>query len=415
MKEGKSWKEEQKPKDCRRSPPFLVLGVFLLLGGVLGDRARAADQVTDECVANPTLIAPGQTTIVTCTANYSGRCEGQDTTNMAQVDAGTIGCDQQCPNETCQTPNPPGQAVGYFVFPSPATCVTSFKVTAPAFGSGTIHFLDNINTANGCHVDFTLDIPFGIVCPKISVAPDTLPGGTAGSPYSAKLTASGGLAPYKFDTSRGSLPAGLTLDESGAITGAAHNPGTYTFSVQATDSNGCKSDSEPVAITIAPANGPDLTPMFSQSYYVQRPNDPNRPDLAELVDLDVFVENVGSTKSSGGGELLMDLPETPPNGYVFIAGASGCQVTDIHNPQHIVCQGINALDPGADEHFHIRMNAQSKIPSGSVISLFARVHEADDINSSNDVSEPAVPYAVSERNCTRKDVELLQRTGGRHK
>jgi hypothetical protein len=44
--------------------------------------------------------------------------------------------------------------------------------------------------------------------------------GQVGTPYSASLSAQGGIAPYMFSISAGALPAGLTLSSStGAITG----------------------------------------------------------------------------------------------------------------------------------------------------------------------------------------------------
>src|ERR1051326_3909896 len=52
--------------------------------------------------------------------------------------------------------------------------------------------------------------------------------------------ASGGTSPYAFAVSSGALPAGLVLNgATGAITGSPTTPGTFTFSITATDANGC--------------------------------------------------------------------------------------------------------------------------------------------------------------------------------
>jgi hypothetical protein len=54
---------------------------------------------------------------------------------------------------------------------------------------------------------------------SLGVTTSSLPGGTAGSPYpSTTLQASGGVPPYSWALSSGSLPAGLTLSAAGAIT-----------------------------------------------------------------------------------------------------------------------------------------------------------------------------------------------------
>ncbi|MFI5115777.1 MAG: beta strand repeat-containing protein [Terriglobales bacterium] len=73
----------------------------------------------------------------------------------------------------------------------------------------------------------------------VSITPPTLPGGTVGSPYLATLTETGGLPPYTWSVSSGSLPNGLTLtsnsDGTGTISGTPTTLGPYTFTVQVAD------------------------------------------------------------------------------------------------------------------------------------------------------------------------------------
>ena len=73
--------------------------------------------------------------------------------------------------------------------------------------------------------------------PVISLAPSTLANATAGTPYSASVTASGGTSPYAFAVTAGSLPAGVTLSASGALAGTPTATGTFNFTVTATDSS----------------------------------------------------------------------------------------------------------------------------------------------------------------------------------
>jgi hypothetical protein len=75
-------------------------------------------------------------------------------------------------------------------------------------------------------------------CPAISLAPLTLPNGTAGVAYSQAITGSGGTAPYSVVTSS-ALPAGLTLTPTGGLTGTLATAGTFTFSIRITDATGC--------------------------------------------------------------------------------------------------------------------------------------------------------------------------------
>jgi hypothetical protein len=64
----------------------------------------------------------------------------------------------------------------------------------------------------------------------------TIPAGIVGVPYSVGLTATGGTTPYTWTPTTGTLPTGLTLSSSGTISGTPTAAGTYTFTVQATDS-----------------------------------------------------------------------------------------------------------------------------------------------------------------------------------
>jgi len=75
-----------------------------------------------------------------------------------------------------------------------------------------------------------------IASPTLSIAPPTLPAGTAGSAYSQTLSASGGTAPYSYALSAGALPAGLTLTTGGVLSGTPTVAGSFAFTVTATDS-----------------------------------------------------------------------------------------------------------------------------------------------------------------------------------
>lgn len=56
--------------------------------------------------------------------------------------------------------------------------------------------------------------------PLTALWPDPLPDGTVGTAYSYTLTASGGIPPYTFSVTSGTLPNGLSLDPaSGIISG----------------------------------------------------------------------------------------------------------------------------------------------------------------------------------------------------
>src|SRR5204862_8286380 len=51
------------------------------------------------------------------------------------------------------------------------------------------------------------------------------------------VTASGGTTPYTWSLASGTLPTGLTLSSSGAISGTPTGTGTSNFTVKVTDAN----------------------------------------------------------------------------------------------------------------------------------------------------------------------------------
>ena len=73
--------------------------------------------------------------------------------------------------------------------------------------------------------------------PTITISPATLAAATAGTAYSATLTASGGTAPYTFALLSGTLPGGITLSPGGVLAGTLADGGTFNFTVKATDSS----------------------------------------------------------------------------------------------------------------------------------------------------------------------------------
>ena len=78
---------------------------------------------------------------------------------------------------------------------------------------------------------------FGLAGPRPTVTTPVLPLGRTGQSYSATLGATG-VAPITWAVDSGSLPPGLSLSASGAITGTPTSAGTSRFVVRATAANG---------------------------------------------------------------------------------------------------------------------------------------------------------------------------------
>ncbi|MGE0127155.1 MAG: FG-GAP-like repeat-containing protein [Blastocatellales bacterium] len=101
--------------------------------------------------------------------------------------------------------------------------------------------------------------------PVITITPTALSDGVIGQSFTQVFTASGGTAPYTFMLLSGSLPNGVTLQPDGTLTGVPSEIGAFTFTIKATDKNGCMGtitirwQIKCPQITIAPATVHDGT------------------------------------------------------------------------------------------------------------------------------------------------------------
>lgn len=76
---------------------------------------------------------------------------------------------------------------------------------------------------------------------------------TAGQTFAFQMQAAGGRAPYQWVVTSGSLPSGLSISTSGAVTGTLSTPGTWTATIQVTDGESpAKTQREIVTFLVAP-------------------------------------------------------------------------------------------------------------------------------------------------------------------
>jgi plastocyanin len=117
--------------------------------------------------------------------------------------------------------------------------------TDGAFGSGvlaasqtfsvTFHGLGTYNYYCQIHGYTIMHGTVTVIAP-LKITTSQLPAATVGTAYSTSLMASGGVTPYRWKVTSGSLPAGLTLSHSGSISGTPTAKGTSSFHVRVTDS-----------------------------------------------------------------------------------------------------------------------------------------------------------------------------------
>jgi hypothetical protein len=121
---------------------------------------------------------------------------------------------------------PPGLSL------TPATGVISGTPTTTGPYPITVQVADSESTPVTATAAFTITID---PTPPLQVTTSSLLPGTQGVYYTSPLAATGGVPPYSWSLTTGSLPAGLTLSGTGVIAGTPIASGSFPITVQATD------------------------------------------------------------------------------------------------------------------------------------------------------------------------------------
>ena len=195
-----------------------------------------------------------------------------------------------------------------------------------------------------------------------------LPPGTAGMPYTTTLHAAGGISPWTWAVTGGSLPAGLTLSPGGTITGTPAAPGTRTFTAQATDHDG-NTAAKSLTLTI---DGPDLAITLA---------DPQPFRALHAGAYQVTVTNTG-TAAEPRAMVHLDLAR----GLVPArAGGSGWTCRASLSLRTETCARTTPLAPGHATTFPVQTLVLAR--PGTVLTSTADVTPADATPADNHASD----------------------------
>lgn len=175
--------------------------------------------------------------------------------------------------------------------------------------------------SNGTATSVT-EVDLVAISATLTVGPATLPNGTRSLAYSANVSASGGTAPYTFAVIDGALPAGISLDPSGAFSGVPSSAGGFTFKVRATDSVGSVGDRTYTLTIVSAPNGVEAEAASASSVVVEW------NPLAMATGYRVYRSASGTTSFTFIGEAasttFTDLGAGPNTAYLYrVTGIDG--------------------------------------------------------------------------------------------
>jgi hypothetical protein len=146
---------------------------------------------------------------------------------------------------------------------------TASSFTIPSVKAGDAGSYDVVVT-DTCGAVTSSAATLTVLCPTITVGPPSLPVGVVGMDFNSTITQTGGVAPVTFTVSEGMLPTNLSLDmATGVLSGKPTQAGQFSFTIKATDANGC-AGVQPYLLTVTPEATSDCRQTIcfrSAAYY----------------------------------------------------------------------------------------------------------------------------------------------------
>jgi len=200
---------------------------------------------------------------------------------------------------------------------------TTGTITGTPLANGNFVFTVNLTDATGLTISAGLTL---FVADPLSVSTSTLPNATVGTPYSQALLTGGGIPLFTWVITTGSLPPGLSMSNAGVISGTPTSNGSFTFTVQVTDSGNRTATKTltlsvsvtPLSITTAALPNGQISVPYSQAVAATGGVLPYTWTLAPgstLTPLGLILTSAGVIKGT-------------PTGPVGVSPAFTVQVTD---------------------------------------------------------------------------------------
>ncbi|WP_258080614.1 putative Ig domain-containing protein, partial [Xanthomonas arboricola] len=230
--------------------------------------------------------------------------------------------------------------------------------------SGTFNFtLTATDSTPSPSVQASQNYSVTIAAATLVLAQPTLPPAVRGSAYNQVLTASGGVAPYRYSIGSGTLPAGLTLASDGTLSGTPTTQGTSSFTIAVADAGNASatqaysftvSDAAPVAVADVAATMSDAAVTVAVT----------ANDTGNITAIAIAAAPTNGTAVVNGLELVY----TPAAGFVgtdvvsyTVTGSGGTSaaatVTIAVNARPVAVSVTAAAVPGEAQQVDLTRNA----------------------------------------------------------
>ena len=195
----------------------------------------------------------------------------------------------------------------------------------PGSNPGTYNFTVQARDANNCTT--TRAYSLVVVCPPITLSATTFANARQFAAYTpVTITASGGNAPYTFAITTGALPTGMSLNAAGMVSGTPSSiPGSYAFTVRATDANSCSSTRAYSITVICPTIliSPSTLPASTQYQSYSQTLTATGGNVSYTWSVVSGSLPTGLTLNSAG--VISGAPTSAPGSYSFVARAVDAQ------------------------------------------------------------------------------------------
>nr|WP_269744712.1 putative Ig domain-containing protein [Granulicella tundricola] len=179
--------------------------------------------------SSPTITTTGPVTIVVNPATPTLTITSPPDATVGTPYTGPIGVTGGTAPYTCTLVSgtlPPGLTIN--------NCTITGTPTTPGKTIVTITATDSGNPIATTTAPITINV---LPVPPLTFT-GSLPNATLNVPYTQTLAAAGGIAPYTYTITAGTLPPGITMSSTGVVSGTPTVVGASSFTVTATDSEG---------------------------------------------------------------------------------------------------------------------------------------------------------------------------------